>query len=153
MSLICSRATKLRVGAVPDAKVVPDLLVGAAHDLADRYSPVLAAKTTTFCVGSAFCYSALLPGAMLCAGGKSLKCVGCAFAVRAHSIRTMLGTSAPGVSKGSAAFPVAHPCSAAAVRVTPPPCKDSVLASFNRAPPMGTVLGAVPSLVDGDNGA
>ena len=144
----------LLVGAVSHAKVVSSLLVGAAHDSADPCSPVLGAKTTTFCVGGAFCYSALLPPTMFCAVGISWKCVGGAFAVSAHPIRSMFVASAPGLSKGSAAFPVAHPCvAAAAVRVTPPFSKDSIIASFNRAPPVGTVLGAVPSLVDGDNGA
>ena len=140
---------------MPDAKVVSSLLVGAAHDFADRCPPVLVAKTVKMCIGSAFCYSALLPATMLCAGGKPLHCVGGAFAVSAHPMRSMFFTSAPGLSKGSASFPVAHPCfgAAAAVRVTPSSFKDSVVASFNRAPPMGAVLGAVPSLVDGDDGA
>ena len=142
------------VRAVAHADVVPLCLVGAAHDLADPDPTVLAAKAANVCVGSAFCYSALLPTTMLCAVGKPLKCVEGAFAISAHPIRSMFGASAPGLSKGSAAFPVAHPCFCAttAVRVTPPPFKDSVIASCNRAPPKGTVLGAVPSLVDGDNG-
>ena len=138
---------------MPVANVVPDLLVGAAYDLADRSSTVLAAKTTKVCVGGAFGYSALLPTAMLCAVGKPWHCVEDAFAVSAHSIRSMFVASAPGFSNGSAAFPVAHLCFAATVRGTPPFLNDSVIASFNRAPPTGTVLGAVPSLVDGDNGA
>ena len=138
---------------MPDANVVPDLLVGAAHDLADRSSTVLGAKTATFRVGSASCYGAFLPAAMLGAVGKPCLCVGGTFSISAHPIRSMLFTSAPGFSKGSAAFPVAHSCFAAAVRGTPPFLNDSVVASFNRTPPKGTVLGAVPSLVDGDNGA
>ena len=138
---------------MPDANVALDFLVGAAHDLADPDPAVLAAKTAAFCVGSAFCYSALLPPTMLCAVGKPLHCVGGAFSIRAHPIRSMLFASAPGFSKGSAAFPVAHPCFAATVRGTPPFSENSVVASCNRAPPKGTVLFAVPSLVDGDNGA
>ena len=138
---------------MPDANVVPFLLVGAAHDLADPDPPVLGTKTTTFCVGGAFCYSALLPTAMLGAVGKPFHCVGGTFSIRAHPIRSMFFASAPGVSKGSAAFPVAHPCFAATVRGTPPLPNDSVVASCNRASPVGTVLHAVPSLVDGDNGA
>ena len=143
----------LLVGAVPFANVVPLLLVGAAHDLADRCSAVLGAKTLTLCVGGAFCYSALLPPTMLCAVGKPLHCVGSAFSKSAHPLRSMFVASAPGHSKGSAAFPVAHPCFATTVRGTTPFCKDGVIASCNRAPPLGTVFGAVPSLVDGDDGA
>ena len=146
-----SRATF--VGAVPFANVVSDLLVGAAHDLADSDPTVLAAKTANVCICSAFCYSALLPTTMLCAVGKPLPCVGGAFSVRAHPLRSMFVASAPGYSKGSAAFPVAHPCVGTAVCVTPPFTKDSVIASCNRTPPVCAVLGAVPSLVDGDNGA
>ena len=133
---------KLRVGAVPFANVVPFLLVGAAHDFADSNSPVLDAKTTTFCVGGAFCYSALLPPTMICAVGKPLLCVEGAFSIRAHPLRSMFVASAPGYSKGSAAFPVAHPCfgDAAAVLVTPSSSKDSIVAPLNRAPPLGAVL-------------
>ena len=138
---------------MPFANVVPLLLVGAAHDLADRSSTVLFAKTTTFCFGGAFCYSALLPTAMLCAVGKPLHCVGGTFSISAHPLRSMFATSAPGFSNGSAAFPVAHLCFAPTVRGTPPFSEDGVVAPLNRAPPLGTVLGAVPSLVDGDDGA
>ena len=90
----------------------------------------------------------MLPAVPIC-----FDCGGGAVFMSAHPERVMFAASVSGLSKGGAAFPVAHLGAAATVRVTPPFSEDGVVTSCNRAPPSGTVLSAVPSLVDGDGGA
>ena len=115
----------LPVGAMTLTDVVPFCIAGAARDLADRCSPVLAANTARYCVGAASWYRALLPlvtPTMLPAVPIRFECGGGAFFMSAHPVRVMFLASAPGSSKGSAAsFPGAQFSSAAAaVRLTQP---------------------------------
>ena len=82
---------------------------------------------------------------MLCAVGKPWHCVEGAFAVSAHPLRSMFVASAPGFSKGSAAFLLAHFLAATAVLDTPTSSIDGSGALVERAGPKCTMLTAKPS--------